>query len=112
MLPPVKMTMFLNLKIAYASTAVLRDNKAELIGPTRTFPIPWQKQRMAYVATSADGSSLTALPIPTLKGLNADAKKPYTMLKKMSRPRDFAKPHIASTAMVAMRMWVWRWCCV
>lgn len=73
---PVKTTTPAYFPAPYSSRTMALDAiKVALMGPTKIFPTPCRNTKMAYVANTVEGSSLTALPMATRNVPNLKLKK-------------------------------------
>lgn len=98
---PVRNTMPSYWPAEYAPRTTGFDINAALSGPTMTLPMPCKNTKMAYVAKTVDGSSLTARPIATRNVPNPNAKKPYTIANGTNIAIDLPSPQRANVAAAA-----------
>jgi hypothetical protein len=62
---PVKISTALYRLAPYSALSTIFKRRPELIGPARTFPSPYPKQKTAKVASAAVGPSVIAVPTLT-----------------------------------------------
>jgi hypothetical protein len=81
--------------------SVVPLSRTALIGPARTFPIPFPKQNRLNIACEGEGSLLIAVNTLAHIAVYSAPKKPYNNAKKMRGNNSGAKLHMLSVAIAA-----------